>query len=303
MAHEFSHILNGDMRFNLRLIGILHGILFIGLGGQVLDPLRRGCMRRGGRRSPSLCSPEFCLRVQSFLSGFALYGIGSSGLFVGRWIRAAVSRQREYLADASASSSTESAGHDGGLEEDRWVGNAFCIFELNSAEPASHMFFERIRPVWSRSWFATHPPLADRIRAIDSAFDYVFPSGAPSALRSQSAGFRGHRTGAGRRCHAALRVLAGLLRHRDRRSGEDHRGRRGTVPRRCRLCDLNGWRACLLRLLTAVHEPFSALLCRVCLVAGSPLGYSPAPSPVGSKIEGKSTPHETERITGQLHGT
>ena len=97
IAHEFSHILNGDMRLNLRLIGVLYGILLISLTGWIIfrstadallvrGPSRR--RRRGVNPWP--------------LVGLALYVLGYVGVFFGNLIKAAVSRQREFLADASA---------------------------------------------------------------------------------------------------------------------------------------------------------------------------------------------------------
>ena len=83
VAHEFSHILNGDMRFNLRLIGILHGILLTRLAGKFMTLSAAGCMRRGGRRSPSLWSWSSTCRVQSSCWGLHCTELASAGLFVG----------------------------------------------------------------------------------------------------------------------------------------------------------------------------------------------------------------------------
>ena len=93
MAHEFSHILHGDMRLNVRLIGVLHGILVIGLLGSIL--MRTGAYTSSSR---SKDNPGIALLV----AGIALLIIGSLGTLFGRLIQAAVSRQREFLADASA---------------------------------------------------------------------------------------------------------------------------------------------------------------------------------------------------------
>ena len=105
VAHEFSHILNGDMRFNLRLVGILHGIQFVGLAGKFLTIAAAGA--HGAAAQGESAQGDRRLTVVIFtgpllLFGLALYGIGAVGLFAARAIRAAVSRQREYLADASA---------------------------------------------------------------------------------------------------------------------------------------------------------------------------------------------------------
>lgn len=159
IAHEFSHILNGDMRINIRLIGILFGILAIGLIGRtVLRGLRfRGSGRKGGGTAVVV------------LAGAALFIIGYIGLFFGRLIKAAVSRQREYLADASAVQFTrQTDGIAGALKK---IGGFSAGSELSQgqAEEVSHMLFAT--GLRLSSLLATHPPLIDRIRAIDPQFD------------------------------------------------------------------------------------------------------------------------------------
>jgi len=154
IAHEFSHILNGDMRLNLRLVGVLHGILLLALIGRgLLEGGRRSSNRKGGG---------------AVLFGLALLLIGYMGVFFGRLIKAAVSRQREYLADASAVQFTRNpAGIAGALKKIGGVGSRVLH---PRAEEASHFFFgEGIEHWWG--WFATHPPLAERIRRLDPAFD------------------------------------------------------------------------------------------------------------------------------------
>lgn len=173
VAHEFSHILNGDMRFNLRLVGILHGILFIGLAGKFLTFAAAGVSRESAEDGHRLFGVIWSAPI--LLLGLALYVIGSAGLLVGRAIRAAVSRQREYLADASAVEFTRNPqGVSNALKK---IGGVMTHSYLRTrhAESASHMFFERIHPHGHRGWFATHPPLVDRIRAIDKQFDGRFP--------------------------------------------------------------------------------------------------------------------------------
>jgi len=99
MAHEFSHILNGDMRLNLRLMGLIHGILVLGILGTVL--LRSGAYgglaAGGGRRDSGRGGAAVIILI-----GGAVMVIGFVGTFFGNLIKASVSRQREYLADASA---------------------------------------------------------------------------------------------------------------------------------------------------------------------------------------------------------
>ena len=165
VAHEFSHILHGDMRLNLRLMGLVFGILAISSIGYIL--MRSGMW--GGRRRDNKGG-------SLALVGLALYAIGWIGVFFGRLIKAAVSRQREFLADASAVQYTRNpSGIAGAL---RKIGGYGAGSRLKSghAEEASHLFFaDGLRA----SWFgltASHPPLAERIRRIDPSFDGTFPT-------------------------------------------------------------------------------------------------------------------------------
>ena len=155
IAHEFSHILNGDMRLNLRLIGLIFGILCLTVIGRIL-------VRTRGRKNPLP------------LLGIALIIIGWAGVFFGRLIQAAVSRQREGLADASAVQFTRNtAGLAGALKK---IGGLAYGSRLQSphAEEASHLFFANGLGDSFFS-FATHPPLIERIRALDPGFDGKFP--------------------------------------------------------------------------------------------------------------------------------
>ncbi len=153
IAHEFSHILNGDMRLNLRLMGMLHGIFLIGAIGYVL--LR--------------------VRVTTFvLIGAGLSVVGFSGTFFGNLIKAAVSRQREFLADASAVQFTrQPEGIAGALKKIGGFAKGSKV-ESSNAPQASHMFFGRATSGLS-AVFPTHPPLVSRIRRIDPSWDGEFP--------------------------------------------------------------------------------------------------------------------------------
>src|SRR6266480_2477874 len=153
IGHEFSHILNGDMRVNLRLMGLVFGILCLTVIGRIL-------IRTSGRKNPLP------------LLGLALIIIGWAGVFFGRLIQAAVSRQREVLADASAVQFTRNpSGLAGALKK---IGGLTDGSRINSphAEEASHLFFAN---GLGNSFFATHPPLVERIRALDPSFDGRFP--------------------------------------------------------------------------------------------------------------------------------
>ena len=169
IAHEFSHILNGDMRLNLRLIGLLNGILLIAMIGYFL--MRSGSSRlyfstsssnkKGGNPLPLL--------------GLCLYVIGYVGVFFGHLIKSAVSRQREFLADASAVQFTRLPdGIAGALKK---IGGLVYGSRLQAprAEEASHMYFGNGIASPILALLATHPPLAERIRRIDPTFDGRFP--------------------------------------------------------------------------------------------------------------------------------
>ena len=162
IAHEFSHILNGDMRFNLRLIGLLHGILLIGLIGYFL-------MRSSGRSSSNRDSGG------GIALGLALFVIGYAGLFAGRMIKAGISRQREYLADASAVQFTRNPESIGGALKKIGGAAEHSKMETAEAESISHMFFGDAFMRSAHSMFATHPPLQKRIRRVDPHFDGKFP--------------------------------------------------------------------------------------------------------------------------------
>jgi hypothetical protein len=166
IAHEFSHLLNGDMRLNLRLMGLIFGILCLTVIGRVL-------IRTRGKKNPLP------------LLGLALIIIGWVGVLFGRLIQAAVSRQREFLADASAVQFTRNPGGLAGALKK--IGGLSEGSKLQSprAEEASHLFFANGLKS-SFFGFATHPPLAERIRALDPSFDGTFPTAVTEAIDAGS---------------------------------------------------------------------------------------------------------------------
>jgi Zn-dependent protease with chaperone function len=173
IGHEFSHILNGDMRLNLRLIGLVHGILVVALIGQVL---MRSVHYMRRPRDPDDKEGGFILALLA--AGAALWVIGSLGVLFGRLIKCAVSRQREFLADASSVQFTrDPAGLAGALKRIGGLSEGSRIRNVN-AEQACHMFFGQGVPSLS-GLFATHPPLEARIRRLDPSFDGRFPLVAP----------------------------------------------------------------------------------------------------------------------------
>ena len=156
IGHEFSHVLNGDIRINLRLIGLIFGILCLTIIGRIL-------IRTRGRKNPLP------------LLGLALIVIGWAGVFFGRLIQAAVSRQRETLADASAVQFTRNpSGLAGALKKIGGLAEG-SLLQSPHAEEASHLLFANGIGEGFFS-FATHPPLLERIRALDPTFDGKFPT-------------------------------------------------------------------------------------------------------------------------------
>lgn len=162
IAHEFSHIFNGDMRLNIRLMGVLHGILLIALIGSMI---LRGSGRRAMFRSSSRSNGKG--RALILIVAIALLVVGYLGVFFGRLIKASVSREREYLADASAVQFTRNPdGIAGALKKIGGFAGGSAL-EAPNAEIASHSYFGPGLKSLSAHMLATHPPLAERIRRID----------------------------------------------------------------------------------------------------------------------------------------
>lgn len=155
IAHEFSHVLNGDMRLNIRLIGVAFGILALAVIGRViLRSSSRSRSRKGGGIA---------------VLGLGLLIVGYIGVFFARLIKASISRQREYLADASAVQFTrQTDGIAGALKK---IGGLSAGSRLAShdGEEVAHMLFGD--GIGYSALFATHPPLLDRIRRIQPKFD------------------------------------------------------------------------------------------------------------------------------------
>jgi Zn-dependent protease with chaperone function len=163
IAHEFSHILNGDSRINLRAIGLLHGIFLVALVGRILA---RGSTRSSKKEGAGVA-----------LLGLGLLAIGSIGVFFGRMIQSSISRQRELLADASAVQFTrDTDGLVGALKKIGGVA-PHSYLDTPKADEASHIFFSdaiRRMPLFA-GLFRTHPPLSERIRNLEPMWDGEFP--------------------------------------------------------------------------------------------------------------------------------
>ncbi len=162
VAHEFSHIFNADMRLNVRLIAILGGILALGqLGYFLLRTMRYS----GHRRSSSNSNNQMGIVLLG--SGVALLVVGYIGLFFGRLIKAAISRQREFLADASAVQySRDSMGIANALYRIKTNGKG-SLLDSSHAEDMSHMCFgSALKFTAFSGLLATHPPLDERIKTL-----------------------------------------------------------------------------------------------------------------------------------------
>ncbi|MEW8506139.1 MAG: M48 family metallopeptidase [Candidatus Thiodiazotropha sp.] len=154
IAHEFSHIFNGDMRLNIHLIGALFGIMVLAIAGRRIlsgSRISSGSRKNGGA---------------IILFAAALTAIGYIGLFFARWIKAAVSRQREYLADASAVQFTRNPQGIAGALKKIAVHSQGATLAKDSEEIAHMLFGEGA----SAALFATHPPIVERIQRIEPGF-------------------------------------------------------------------------------------------------------------------------------------
>ena len=154
IGHEFSHLLNGDMRLNIRLLGIVFGILVVAIVGRKIVWVGT---RSRGRNSAG-----------PFVFGIALLVVGYIGVFFARMIKASISRQREFLADASAVQFTrQTEGIAGALKKIGGLAEGSKLASSDTEEVA-HMLFSD--GVGYSALFATHPPLDARIVRLDPAF-------------------------------------------------------------------------------------------------------------------------------------
>ncbi|HEQ3532323.1 TPA: M48 family metalloprotease [Vibrio parahaemolyticus] len=166
IAHEFSHILNGDMRLNTRLIGALFGITCIAHFGHLI--LDNSNSTRHVSRSSSDSNKGFAVII---LIAIVCLVLGWLGTLFGNMIKAAISRQREFLADASAVQFTRNdQGIAGALKK---IGSNVQGSTLNTkaSDEMSHMMFGQSKLSGFSGLFATHPPLDERIRRIEPNWD------------------------------------------------------------------------------------------------------------------------------------
>ena len=172
IAHEFSHVLNGDMRLNIRLMGLLFGILVLAVVGRRVIWFGGGrSNRRGGG--------------QVWMIGLALIVVGYIGYFFGRLIQAAVARSRESLADASAVQFTrQTDGIAGALKKIAILAEGSQLQAANKQEVA-HMLFGEVGSF--NALFATHPPLLERIRALEPGFKEADLARMATAMQQEAA--------------------------------------------------------------------------------------------------------------------
>jgi Zn-dependent protease with chaperone function/uncharacterized tellurite resistance protein B-like protein len=178
IAHEFSHIFNGDMRLNVRLISVLGGITALSTLGYILVRSLRGARSSRGKGGGGVAVIA--------LAGVGLLVIGSIGVFFARLIKAAVSRQREFLADASAVQYTRNPEGIGGALLRISHDQDHALIKSSFAEETSHMFFGSV--IDFSSMFATHPPLSDRIKRIHPNLLRETPEGQQSGRASSGLG-------------------------------------------------------------------------------------------------------------------
>lgn len=155
IAHEFSHILHGDTRINMRMTSLVYGLQMIYSMGLKLMSVSEGDRNRRNQLG--------------FFLGLALVVSGSVGWFAGRLLQASVSRQREYLADASAVQFTRYTDGIGGalrkIAHQTETSGVRLEMSSNAAGLAAHMMLSAPEFVGSR-WLAGHPPVATRIERI-----------------------------------------------------------------------------------------------------------------------------------------
>ena len=185
IAHEFSHIFNGDMRLNIRLVAILHGILMIGmLGRMILRSMRHERSSRNSTKAQAvLVSKNIQPLLVIFGVGASLMIIGYTGTLFGSWIKSMISRQREFLADASAVQFTRNS--EGIANALKKIGGAVPGSALLAAsvDEYSHAYFASGDPRLSLFSFSTHPPLKQRILRIEPRWNgqYIVDKSEPVA--------------------------------------------------------------------------------------------------------------------------
>ena len=165
VAHEFSHIFNGDMRLNLRLVAVINGVMVLGIVGLLLiRVVGYSILFGGGRRSSNDKGGGMAIALGVIVFGALVAGIGFLGTLMARIIQASISRQREFLADASAVQYTRNPDGIGGALRRIQESTEKPTF-AGEASQFNHMFFAQAL----NATFATHPPLSERIKRISGS--------------------------------------------------------------------------------------------------------------------------------------
>lgn len=180
MAHEFSHILNGDMRLNIRLMGLLFGILLLAVMGRLLvrSSMGRGPRGGGNQRDGSV----------QVVIGMTLVVLGYLGVWVGRLLQAAISRKREFLADAAAVQFTRNPQGIANALKRIGAAHSGSKIEDSHVDEAGHLFFARGGGRALMRLSSTHPPLPVRIRRLEPMWDGKFdvpPAGLKAGPQPQ----------------------------------------------------------------------------------------------------------------------
>jgi Zn-dependent protease with chaperone function len=220
VAHEFSHIFNGDMRLNLQLTATLHGILLIGLIGRFI--LR--AMSRTSHHSRSSSNKKGNGGLYLLALGGGLMAIGYAGTFFGSIIKANVSRKREYLADATAVQYTRyPQGISGALKKIAYYSSKL---QSPSAETYSHLYFAEGVSTFFSSLMATHPPLKDRIKKIEPRWSGRLPDYGNTRFKKKSSTNKADKNTRQSRADKVERHYADQSLEEHREKTEDKRARK-----------------------------------------------------------------------------
>lgn len=225
IGHEFSHILNGDMRLNIRMISVLFGILCIALIGQIVMRFGRVFLySRRPRRSSKDKDNTAAIGLAMVAGGAILWLVGSVGVLCARIMQAMISRQREHLADASSIQFTRNPAAMANALKIIGANTSGSVIASAHASEVSHMLFANGLKM---NLFATHPKLEDRIRNIEPSFDGNYQDAQRIIERRKSAQISHVEENEEEDLHESLLAGAAILRHglRDMGSSET-----GTVP-------------------------------------------------------------------------
>ena len=168
IAHEFSHILNGDMKLNIRLISLIFGLMFLTVIGRIM------LYSRSTTTSGSSTDNKVSSSAALLFLGLAMIVVGWVSVLFGKIIQASISRRREHLADASAVQFTRNPLGLASALKKIGAHSAHSYIQSPEAEEAAHLFFANGLSSWLGNLFATHPPLVERIKLLDSDFDGDF---------------------------------------------------------------------------------------------------------------------------------